>query len=138
MSNEITGKGSPLEIANAHERAIQLGGPDHKMPDGRTVAETVAALREQHEIEGAVTAATQLARVREQSIEGDPLYASDTKVVANETGGATIVNASPTPEVSAEKVETAIKEGRAVVSKIETPKPVFSPLEASIEPGSAK
>jgi hypothetical protein len=135
--NEITGEGTPLEIANAHERTIQLGGPDHMMPDGRTVAETRADLQAQHEIEGAATAATQLARVREQSIAGDPLYAQGAKVVANETGGATIVSAS-TPEVSAEQAETAIKDGRAVVSKIETPKPVFSPPQTSVETDSAK
>lgn len=96
---------TPLEIANAQERAIQLGGPDFKLPDGRTVAETRTALLEEHTKEGEAAAATQLKRVREQSIAGDPLYAKGATVVMNAAGGATVVAEPQAPVAEVEKTE---------------------------------
>lgn len=81
----LEGEGTALETANAVERRIQLEGrkdPEKfKMPDGRTLAETRKELYESHVKEGDEAAKVQLKRVREQSIEGDPLYAEGAKAV---------------------------------------------------------
>ena len=71
---------SPLDAKNAEERRITLEGPkdpeNFMMPDGRTFAQTVRDKFEKDTEEGIAADEIQKQRVREQSMAGDPLYAT--------------------------------------------------------------
>ena len=94
----LKGEGSALDIANAAEREIQLAGrqdPTHfKMPDGRTLAETRQELFEAHTKEGIEATKTQLKRVREQSMQSDPIYAEGATVVMRDGAASILPEAS--------------------------------------------
>jgi hypothetical protein len=102
----IEGEGSALEVANAAEREIQLKGrqdpENYQMPDGRTLSEVRQELYEAHQKEAVESNKTQLKRVREQSVEGDPLYAEGASVVM--TGGSATIF----PAVDPTREETQI------------------------------
>ncbi len=107
--NEVKGEGTPLEVANAYEREVQLRGranPDKfKMGDGSTLSETRRKAYESQVKEGEGNAKAQAARMREQSVEGDPLYAEGAKVVST-NGAATIIPASEPAKPKAEEHKT--------------------------------
>jgi hypothetical protein len=111
---------TPLEEANRREREIILQGredPDNfKMPDGTTLTETRKRIYEQQIEEGRETEKIQSQRIREQSIENDPLYNSNATVVDSGIGGATILPA-PTqpPEEGSGPKDSQVKEEPAVM-----------------------
>lgn len=86
----------PLDIKNEEERRIILEGrkdPENfKMPDGRSLADHRKEKFETDTKEGMESEEIQRKRVRQQSIEQDPLYDPKNKVVLDEaSGGLTII-----------------------------------------------
>lgn len=96
---------SALEAANDYERRVQLEGPQDpdkfKLADGRSLTEHRQSFRDGQEEEGRKEDEVQSARIREQSIEGDPLYAEGSKAVA--VGGNAVVIPGENPTQSPEK-----------------------------------
>lgn len=113
---EILGEGSALERAQAEERRITLSArddPNFKLPGGDTVAEMRRKLFEAQRVESQNADEAQSKRMVELHQQSEPLVNPDAKVLANETGGTTILPAKveepktkPAPSSSPPKEST--------------------------------
>jgi hypothetical protein len=102
---EIKSEESAWQARDRIEREIQLKGRENpdtfQMPGGGTLAETRERLFKEQRAEGEAEAKLRSDNLRKQSMEGDPLYAGEQKVLADNLGDMRIVEqpgeAAPAP-----------------------------------------